>query len=207
MTVELEQLVRIFPVRIPPAFVPRVGGGRSPTDAYPVPIPAVFARLMGGALPPQGGRAHRPPYRPTIGAGVDAIRPGGFTHDAVDVAAAYGAEVLATCDGTIFGSWTYRGHTRPGAGYLDDVAGYVRVDGPEHYVVYYAHLLPIVVRPGQAVRTGQLLGYSFHKGVHGGPAHLHFQIRQPSPGNPASGGRRVNPEDRLRTLLGHLAMP
>jgi murein DD-endopeptidase MepM/ murein hydrolase activator NlpD len=57
------------------------------------------------------------------------------------------------------------------------------------------------------VRTGELLGYSFHKGVHGGPAHLHFQIRRPYPLNPATGGHVVDPERRLRTLLGTLAVP
>lgn len=207
MVVAMEQLVRIFPVRIPPGFRPSVGGGRLSTESFPVPVSATFAPAMGGDLPPQRGRAHAPPYRPTIGAGVDALRPGGFTHDAVDVAAAYGAEVLATCDGTVFTSWTYRGNTRPGAGYLDDIGGYVRVDGPQRYVLYYAHLLPIVVGPGQAVRTGQLLGYGFHKGVHRGPAHLHFQIRQPYPPNPAAGGRREDPESRLRTLLSTLAIP
>ena len=207
MTVRIEHLVRIFPVRIPAGFRPQVGGGRMPTESFPVPVPATFASAMGGTLPPQRGSAHGPPYRPTIGAGVDAPRPGGYTHDAVDVAAAYGAEVLATCDGTVFSSWTYRGDTRPGAGYLDDVAGYIRVDGPEHNVIYYAHLLPMLVGPGQAVRTGQLLGYSYHKGVHGGPAHLHFQIRRPNPGNPAAGGAREDPEQRLRTLLSTLAIP
>lgn len=207
MTLPLEQLVRIFPVRIPPGFSPSVGGGRRSDEGFPVPVSPTFAPLMGGPLPSQRGHAHRPPYRPTIGAGVDAIRRGGFRHDAVDVAAAYGAEVLATCDGTVFTSWTYRHNTRPGAGYLDDVAGYVRIDGPEHYVLYYAHLLPIVVGPGQAVRTGELLGYSYHKGIHGGPAHLHFQIRRPYPPNPAGGGLRENPEPVLRNLLSRLAIP
>jgi len=89
---------------------------------------------------------------------------------------------------------------RPGAGELGRVGGYVRVRGPGGYVIYYAHMNPVHVRPGQTVITGNLLGRVYHAGTRGGPAHLHYQIRQPYPPNPANGGRRVDTYQRLREL-------
>jgi len=43
---------------------------------------------------------------------------------------------------------------------------------------YYAHLSKIVVKPGEKVKTGQILGYS---GVANGVAHLHFAVEKGSP--------------------------
>lgn len=179
MTESLEDVVRVFPVQIPPGFVPHAGG------------PTV----------PQGSRhCDLSPYTPTIGAGVDAMR-GGFRHDAVDIGAAYGSPVVSTCDGEVFQEWTYRGERRPGAGTLDRVAGYVRVRGPGNVVVYYAHLLPIRVSPGDKVKTGQVLGYVYHAGSRGRPAHLHYQLRAADARGSAAGGRRLDPLPRLRRLL------
>jgi len=49
----------------------------------------------------------------------------------------------------------------------------------------YWHLSRIVVRPGQAVQAGDLLGYSGNTGLSSGP-HLHFEIRvRGIPTNPA----------------------
>jgi murein DD-endopeptidase MepM/ murein hydrolase activator NlpD len=179
MTETLEDIVRVFPVQIPPGFVPHAGG------------PTV----------PQGSRrCDLPPYTPTLGAGVDAMR-GAHRHDAVDIGAAYGAPVVSTCDGEVFEEWVYRGHPRPGAGSLDEVAGYVRVRGPGNVVVYYAHLRPVRVSPGDRVTTGQCLGYVYHAGSRGGPAHLHYQIRSADRRGSAAGSRRLDPMPRLRQLL------
>lgn len=194
MTVPIEVLVQTFPVWIESDFTPRPHGPRS---SY-------------------SGSRHcdRPPYTPTFGALVDEIRHTRdgreVTHDAVDIGAAYGAAVVATCPGRVFPMWHYPNGEpgsadnpvdRPGAGVLRPVAGYVRVRGPEGYVIYYAHMSPVYVQPGQAVRTGDLLGRVYHAGNRGGPAHLHYQIRGPYPPIPSNGGRVVDPYPRLRELL------
>ena len=145
----------------------------------------------------------RPPFQPQFGAGVDAPR-GEHTHDAVDIGAAYGSPLVSTCHGTVFESWHYgRGAhpDRPGAGTLSRIAGYVRVRGPGNAVVYYAHLNPVLVEPGQSVGVGTLLGCVYHMGDRGGPAHLHYQLRHPNARGTAAGGRRIDPLARLRLLL------
>lgn len=49
----------------------------------------------------------------------------------------------------------------------------------------YFHLTEQLVREGQAVKRGQLLGYSGMTGLAGGFAHLHFEVHQLSNGEPA----------------------
>jgi murein DD-endopeptidase MepM/ murein hydrolase activator NlpD len=190
MTVPIETLVQIFPVNIPPGWAPHVEGG----------VPSRAMRSLRRSC-------DRPPCEPAFGNGVDAPRTGRdgrtFTHDAVDIAAAYGAPVVATCPGEVFRTWHYPGGdppNRPGAGTLPRVAGYVRVRGPGDYVIYYAHLNPVLVVPGDRVETGMQLGAVFHAGTRGGPAHLHYQIRHPDARRSARGGRRVDPMRRLVTL-------
>jgi murein DD-endopeptidase MepM/ murein hydrolase activator NlpD len=185
LTVPIETLVQIFPIHIPPDWAPHFEEG----------APSAMMRTT-------SRRCDRPPYEPTFGAGVDALR-GTARHDAVDITAAYGAPVVATCPGIVFVSWHYpRGNPpdRAGAGTLPDVGGYVRVCGPGGYVIYYAHLMPVLVRPGERIETGMQLGAVFHSGARGGPAHLHFQIRQPDARHSATGGTRVDPLPRLRAL-------
>ncbi len=185
MTVPLETLVQIFPIHIPPDWTPHFEAGAP-------------SRLMQTT----SRRCDRPPYEPTFGAGLDELRLG-RPHDAVDIGAAYGAPVVATCPGTVFMNWHYPGGhppDRPGAGTRPDVGGYVRVCGPEGYVIYYAHLNPVLVSPGQRIETGLQLGAVFHRGERGGFAHLHFQIRRPDARHSATGGARVDPTARLRVL-------
>lgn len=185
MTVPLETLVQIFPIHIPPDWTPHFEEG-APSST----------------MQSTSRRCDRPPYEPTFGAGVDAIR-GSARHDAVDIGAAYGAPVVATCPGIVFVTWHYPGGNpvdRAGAGTLPDVGGYVRVCGPGGYVIYYAHMKPVLVSPGQRIETGMQLGAVFHSGARGGFAHLHFQIRQPDASHSATGGARVDPMRRLQAL-------
>jgi murein DD-endopeptidase MepM/ murein hydrolase activator NlpD len=187
MTAPIESLIQIFPVRIPVGFEPHAHGERS------------SARLNRAC---DSGS-----YMPGWGRVFDTPLPGGGTHDAIDIAAQYGAKVVATCPGTVFTQWYYPRATRaprrrPGASatFLPRVGGYVRIQGPEDYVIYYAHILPVFVSPGDRVRTGQLLGYVYHAGTRGGLPHLHYQIRAPYPLNPSNGGRAINPRSRLEAL-------
>lgn len=131
MTVSVEELIKIFPIWIPPGWTPVMYGPDSRT----------MQRISRAC--------DRPPFQPQFGAGVDAPR-GEHTHDAV---------------------------------------------------VYYAHLDPVLVEPGQSVQIGTLLGCVYHMGDRGGPAHLHYQLRHANARGTAAGGRRIDPLARLRLLL------
>jgi murein DD-endopeptidase MepM/ murein hydrolase activator NlpD len=54
-------------------------------------------------------------------------------------------------------------------------ANYVVVDHRDGYETQYLHFSEVVVKPGQAVKAGQLLGYSGETGWACG-AHLHFKV-------------------------------
>jgi len=92
--------------------------------------------------------------------------------NAIDIKIPKGTPVYATHDGTIGPNIGPFASTNP------------QLQGQRLTVLwtgnaaYYAHLSKIVVRPGQQVKAGQLLGYS---GVANGVAHLHFAVEKGSP--------------------------
>lgn len=92
--------------------------------------------------------------------------------NAVDIAVPKGTPVYATHDGTI----------GPNIGPFNSMnpalAGQRLTVFWTGNAAYYAHLSKIVVKPGQEVKAGQLLGYS---GVAKGVAHLHFAVEKGSP--------------------------
>lgn len=91
--------------------------------------------------------------------------------NAVDIAVPKGTPVYATEPGTI-GS-----QIGPLSASDPKLAGQrLHLDGGNSW--YYAHLSKIVVKPGQRVREGQLLGYS---GEANGVQHLHIASRKGSP--------------------------
>lgn len=182
MTAPLATLIQVFPVRIPDGFEPHAYGPRSNATCD--------RDCDGGSYRPGWGRMFPTPTR-------------SGPHHAVDIAAAYGAYVVATCPGTVFTQWDYpRGNPRlrDGAGFLPSVGGYVRVQGPENYVIYYSHIRPVYVHPGDTIRTGDLLGHVYHSGTRGGRPHLHYAIRAPYPLNLSNGGTAIDPTDRLVAL-------
>src|SRR5438094_10439807 len=88
-------------------------------------------------------------------------------HVGTDVFAARGTPVRAPVDGTF----------RPSNGSIGGLAACVTMADGTYF--YLAHLdsLPPGLRPGQAVATGQVVGYVGNSGnAAGGPTHLHFEI-------------------------------
>ncbi|MFN0157884.1 MAG: M23 family metallopeptidase [Bacteroidota bacterium] len=112
-------------------------------------------------------------------------------HEGVDIINDVGTNIYATGDGVI----RYAGRTQGGYGTVVDIThGY-------GYSSLYAHLSKVMVRPGQRVRRGELIGKSGRSGLVSGP-HLHYEVRL--------NGRKQNPVDhffddidaaRYRTLL------
>jgi murein DD-endopeptidase MepM/ murein hydrolase activator NlpD len=85
-------------------------------------------------------------------------------HPGVDISAAAGSNVVATGAGTV----TYAGN-ESGYGRL------VEIDHGDGYVSRYAHLARVLVRVGQTVDRGTLLGEVGRSGLTTGP-NLHYEI-------------------------------
>jgi murein DD-endopeptidase MepM/ murein hydrolase activator NlpD len=94
-------------------------------------------------------------------------------HRGVDIVNDYGAKVVAPADGTV--SRTMR---------LADYGRMIDLDHGYGYVTRYGHLSEILVKSGQRVKRGQVIGKIGSTGRSTGP-HLHYEVFRD--------GRRVNP--------------
>ena len=100
----------------------------------------------------------------------------GSAHNAIDLRATVGTPVYAAEDGTVDQVQAWDGHTKTG---MQSYGNMVRL----RHAAYkggslrtrYAHLSKILVSSGQAVKAGDLLGYSGETGNCQG-AHLHFEV-------------------------------
>jgi murein DD-endopeptidase MepM/ murein hydrolase activator NlpD len=95
-------------------------------------------------------------------------------HRAIDYAAAQGTPIRAVGDGKV----TFAGYTKIGYGNLVSI----RHNGT--YSTNYAHQSKILVKVGQTVKQGQVIGKVGSTGLSTGP-HLHFEIVQ--------NGTKINP--------------
>jgi murein DD-endopeptidase MepM/ murein hydrolase activator NlpD len=97
-------------------------------------------------------------------------------HEGLDIINDVGTKVYASGDGQVL----YSGRTQGGYGTVIEIShGY-------GYSSLYAHLSSVLVRPGQTVRRGELIGRSGRSGLVSGP-HLHYEVRL--------NGRKQNPVD------------
>lgn len=108
-------------------------------------------------------------------------------HKGIDISVGEGTPVYATADGVV-------SHAGPGArapGVWGGNEVHIRGGGLERW---FAHLSQILVRPGEQVKQGQLIGKSGNTGISSGP-HLHFGVFQ--------GGwpNDVNPLDYLKGAI------
>lgn len=95
-------------------------------------------------------------------------------HRAIDYAAAQGTPIKAVGDGKV----TFAGWSKAGYGNL------VSIRHNSTYSTNYAHQSKILVKVGQSVKQGQVIGKVGSTGLSTGP-HLHFEIVQ--------NGTKVNP--------------
>ncbi len=95
-------------------------------------------------------------------------------HRAIDYAAALGTPIRAVGDGTV----TFAGWSTAGYGNLTSI----RHNGT--YSTNYAHQSKIIVKRGQKVKQGQVIGYVGSTGYSTGP-HLHFEM--------VKNGIKINP--------------
>lgn len=108
---------------------------------------------------------------------------GGFSHDdpanryAVDLIVPEGTPVLAARDGVVMHATS--GYAEGGAdASLAKRANLIRVLHDDGSMALYAHLRErgVLVRPGDRVTLGQVIGYSGSTGYSTGP-HLHFAVQ------------------------------
>lgn len=87
-------------------------------------------------------------------------------HEGVDIVADVGTPVYAAGDGVV----EYAGRTGGGYGIM------VEINHGYGYTSLYAHLDKALVREGQRVKRGDLIGRSGRTGLVSGP-HLHYEVR------------------------------
>ena len=112
----------------------------------------------------------------TSGYGVrsDPFRGSAAMHAGIDLAGAVGTSIYATADGII-----------SDAGYNSDGYGnLVKIDHGRGIETRYGHLSAMIVRAGQRVKRGELIGRMGSTGRSTG-SHLHYEVR--------IDGRAVNP--------------
>jgi len=97
-------------------------------------------------------------------------------HDGIDIVNDVGTNVYAAGDGVVH----FAGRTAGGYGTVIEIQhGY-------GYSTLYAHLAAALVRAGQRVQRGELIGKCGRSGLVSGP-HLHYEVRK--------NGRKLNPVD------------
>lgn len=86
-------------------------------------------------------------------------------HNGIDIGASMGAQILATCAGTVIG-----------AGYNSSMGNYVMLDHGSGLVSIYMHASVLKVSSGDHVETGEVIALVGSTGNSTGP-HLHFTMR------------------------------
>jgi murein DD-endopeptidase MepM/ murein hydrolase activator NlpD len=106
-------------------------------------------------------------------------------HQGVDLAAPYGTPIVAASDGVVrFAGW-HGGH-----------GNFVQIAHAGGMGTGYGHMSRYVVRPGQSVRQGQLIGYVGSTGLSTGP-HCHFEVYR--------GGQPINPATARFAMTSQIA--
>ncbi len=114
----------------------------------------------------RGSMAMPTPGRISSGFGMRRHPLLGYTrmHKGMDIAAPWGTPVYAASDGVV-----------QFAGRASGYGNLVKVKHAGVYGTGYGHLSRIMVRPGQRVRRGQLIGAVGNTGLSTGP-HLHYEL-------------------------------
>ena len=193
------------PVDGPIGQVQRPASAVSAANAIPRPEPLPFdvlpdarlsqqrrptppALLTGYRWPLPKGRLTNP-FGPT-GWG-DYLVAGQHVHDGIDLATFCGDRVVAAHDGVVLAAGRrydryigWKGKLAPYLRRLDrkhlwmTLPNVVVIDDGNTYRSMYAHLSQVVVRRGEAVKAGQLIGYEGATG-HATGCHLHYGLFSP----------------------------
>ena len=96
-------------------------------------------------------------------------------HEGMDFSSPIGTPVYATGNGTV-----------TNASWKSQYGNLIEISHGYNYTTRYAHLSEILVKPGQAVKRGDLIGKVCNTGKSTGP-HLHYEVRfRGQPQNPVN---------------------
>jgi len=143
-----------------PLRPPSIPGSSAPPQLAEWPVPG-YGKLNQADKPKEG--------RPEFG-----MPRGSSTHGGIDIQAPEGTPVIAAADGTIVGV-----HQNPKSEY-----GYqVIIDHGGYRYTQSAHLGSAVVKPGDKVKAGQVVGTVGRTGnvPTQGDSHVHYEVRDGSP--------------------------
>lgn len=173
-----------LPAAAPPLQVPDPIGERSVAAR----VPADPATLSGYIWPLPGSRLTQP-FGPTRWG--SRVVDGEPFHDGIDLATFCGDRVVAAHDGTVLAAGRRYDEY---IGWVGDLTAYtarldekglwnslpivVVIDDGNDYRSMYAHFRKVVVKPGQIVKAGELLGYEGDTGRASG-CHLHYGLFTP----------------------------
>lgn len=105
------------------------------------------------------------------------LRSGGHIHKGIDIAAISGSNIYAPGSGTVILT-----------GWQDEYGNTIMIHHGSGITTLYGHLKKILVRRGQIISRGEVIGLVGSTGVSTGP-HLHYEIR--------INGKRVDPINYL----------
>ena len=128
---------------------------------YAWPVPG-FTRISSYFNEKRGNRYHK---------GIDIAKTNGIS--------IHGAKVVAAADGVVIKAYNGCIHDYPkngscgcGGGY----GNYIYIDHGNFRMTVYGHLSNVIVKSGQSVKKGQVIGYVGCTGHSTGP-HLHYECR------------------------------
>ncbi len=103
--------------------------------------------------------------RSSFGGRSDPFSGEGSFHTGIDISTPQGSEVHATADGVV-----------ASAGWAGGYGRLLVIDHGNGLQTYYAHLSRLLVIPGQAVRSNEVVALSGSSGRSTGP-HIHYEVR------------------------------
>lgn len=110
------------------------------------------------------GRPVDGPITSDYGKRYDPVNGKSAFHTGLDFRAKPGDNIFATADGVVNKAF-----------YNSSYGNYVLIDHDNGYSTTFSHMKKFVVRPGEKVRRGQLIGYVGNTGRSTGP-HLHYEV-------------------------------
>ncbi len=110
------------------------------------------------------GRPVDGPITSEFGKRVDPVNGKAAFHTGIDFRSKPGENIYATADGMIDKAF-----------YNGSYGNYVLIDHDNGYETAFCHLNKFLVRPGQKVHRGQLIGFVGNSGRSTGP-HLHYEV-------------------------------